>query len=65
MKQRIQDEPDVGSGAADSTALTAGLLRRQTAEAIAHLREQASRMHAGLPPDPFAPDAAGEKEVSG
>ncbi|MCX5215962.1 hypothetical protein OG689_43270 [Kitasatospora sp. NBC_00240] len=47
--------------------MTAELLRQQTAEACAHLREQAARMHAGLPPDPVSqpPPRRGGQEVGG
>lgn len=51
MEKDIGNDPDMEAGP-DPLALMAELLRRQTAEAIAHLREQAARMHAGLPPDP-------------
>ncbi|GGV39177.1 hypothetical protein GCM10010495_65640 [Kitasatospora herbaricolor] len=67
MKQPVQDQPDTSSGTATATELTAELLRRQTAEACAHLREQAARMRAGLPPDPVSqpPPSHGGEEVGG
>ncbi|MFF1874800.1 hypothetical protein [Kitasatospora herbaricolor] len=59
MAQDMWDKPDEwlddGPDGAESPALAVGVLRRQMAEACAHVREQAARMHAGLPPDPLSP----------
>ena len=50
MAHDMRDQPDERPDAAEP--VTVGLLRRQTTEACAHVREQAARVHAGLPPDP-------------
>lgn len=64
MRQDIQDEAGVGSDTGASVLRSAEMLRRQTAEAVAHLREQAARMHAGLPPDPRSQPPANAAEGS-
>jgi hypothetical protein len=61
MEDDLRDQPDERPTGAEP--VTVGLLRRQTAEACAHVREQAARIHAGLPPDPRPPslqEAAGK-----